>query len=281
MKILLYGGCHAQVLRDYLQLAFSDEIDCSLIINFELIRSGAPFPAETLGRYDHVVFSPIENKGDYNTNHLVDLCRRLGIATICFPWMEWHGYCPGAVKGTFKNRFGWFYPSLVERASAFKGDLDDFHDEIVANFPDHETIDRVMDVSTAHLRAAEQRWDMPFSLADTILAEFKNSRLFLVSDHPSRFCYLQLLQSILEMAGFDRSEILKRFATIPLGEPQEHWRTPIFPRVARRLDLRFEDVTWRDDDVPSGSRPSLRDYLSLYHYRGSVVPQTLARREGE
>ena len=280
MRVLLYGGCHAQVLRDYLESAFSDEVACTLIINFELIRAGAPFPFDTLGGYDLVVFSPIENKGGYNTIHLADACQRLKVAAICFPWMEWHGYCPGATEGPFMGRLQWCYPSLVERAATFAGSFADFCEEVVATFPDDDTIDRVVSVSTMHLRAAERRWNMTFSLADAISANLRVSRLFIVSDHPSRFCYLELLQSILAQAGFDQSTVLARLERIPPGEPQGHWSLPIFPKVTRRLALSFEAETWCDEDRVPDRTLNLRDYLSLYYHPEGAEP-ALPARSGE
>ena len=116
MNVLLYGGCHALVLRNYLEGACPGEVACTLIVNFELIRSGAPFPYDALGGFDAVVYSPIENKGAYNTAHLDDACRRLGIPAIRYPWLEWHGYCPGAAKGAFAGRVQWFYPALAAAA---------------------------------------------------------------------------------------------------------------------------------------------------------------------
>ena len=44
VKLLLYGGCHALRLRDHIHAGCPGEVACTLIVHFDLIRSGAPFP---------------------------------------------------------------------------------------------------------------------------------------------------------------------------------------------------------------------------------------------
>ena len=271
MRILLYGGCHAQVLRDYLRAAFPADLDCTLIVNFELIRNGMPFPYESLQNYDFVIFSPIENKAEYNTDLLVAMCRRIGVPAICFPWLEWHGYCPGAAKGVFKHRFQWYYPGLIEKASVYRATFDEFCDDVIATFPDDDAIDSCFASSTVHFRAAERRNEMSFSIAEFLLENFRKSRLFLVPDHPSGVCYQRVFSEVLRSMGTDPKEVACRIASVMGDEPQWRWRMPIMPRVARRLGLDFEDTTWFDDEIVPGQPFDLRTYLSLYFFSDSVV----------
>ena len=271
MDVLLYGGCHALVLRDYLEAACPGEIACTLIVNFELIRSGAPFPYDALRGFDAVVYSPIENKGAYNTSHLDDACRRLGLLAIRYPWLEWHGYCPGAAKGTFAGRVQWFYPALAAEAAGFAGSFEAFCDQVIACFPDDRTIDACLETSTAHLRAAEQRHDTSFSVCAHILAGYRAQQLFLVPDHPGRQLYGAVLLRILERLGMAPADAVRRLARLPPGEPQGRWRTPIFPRVAQRLGLAFADGGWVDDEAVPGRAVDLRTYLRFYFHPGSTV----------
>lgn len=269
-KVLLYGGCHALVLRDLLTTVFGDRVAATLLVNFELIRTGVPFPYEELSRYDVVVYSPIENKGEYNTVHLVEACRAIGVEAIGFPWLEWHGYCPGASKGEFKNRFQWRYPALIEAASSF-ADFETFVEWAIECFPDDATIDAAFVGSTAMLRSAEDRHDMPIRVSDFILENHRKSRLFLISDHPSLALYLHVLRQLLALIGVaDDGRLLER-SVRDTEEPQWRWRTPILPRVAERLALRFADTAWIDDEIVPGRALDLRSFLLLYYHRGSVI----------
>lgn len=269
-KVLLYGGCHALVLRDLLTTYFGDRVAATLLVNFELIRKGAPFPYEELRGYDIVVYSPIENKGEYNTDHLVEACRATGVEAICFPWLEWHGYCPGATKGEFKNRFQWRYPALIEAASAFAS-FEAFVDWAIEAFPDDATIEAAFVASTAMLRSAEDRHDMPIRVSGFILEHHRQSRLFLISDHPSLSLYLHVLRQLLALIGIVDDGLVCERTARSAQEPQWRWRTPILPRVARRLALRFADMDWIDDEIVPGRTLDLRSYLLLYYHRGSVI----------
>ena len=271
MRILLYGGCHAQVIRDYLQAVLPGKVDCTLLVNFELIRTATPFPYADLSGYDVVIFSPIENKAEYNTEHLVAACKSAGVQAICFPWLEWHGYCPGATKGVFKDRFQWHYPDLIAKAAAFDGTFDAFCDEVTATFPHDDMIDACLESSTAHLRGSEQRHEMAVTASDFILDHFQTTRLFLISDHPSRLCYQHVFAQILPLIGIDPRDIPIHLASIPQGEPQWRWRTPILPKVARRLGLAFDDAIWFDDEVVPARQLDLRTYLALYFFPDSVI----------
>ena len=268
-KVLLYGGCHALILRDLLTMYFADRVVATLLVNFEMIRSGKPFPYEELRNYDVVFYSPIENKGEYNTVHLAEACRAIGVDAICYPWMEWHGYCPGATKGDFKKRFQWRYPALVEAAAGF-GSFPAFVDWAIDAFPDDATIDNCLARSTAMLRLSEERHDMPVRISDFIVERHRHSRLFLISDHPSLALYLHVLRQMLALIGIEGSGPCARLAQHE-EEPQWRWRTPIFPRVAARLDLRFCDTRWVDDEIVPKRSLDLRSYLLLYFHSDSVI----------
>ncbi len=268
-KLLIYGGCHALVLRDLLAMLFPDDIAATLLVNFELIRLGQPFPYDRLREYNCVFYSPIENRGDYNTVHLAEACRVLGVDAFCFPWLEWHGYCPDAAKGHFKNRFQWRYVGLAAAASSYD-DFESFVEWAIEAYPDDATIDTTFANSIAKLRGAEERHAMPIRVSDFILEHHRHSRLFLISDHPSLAVYIHVLLQILDLVGLDGDV---RCAQLADGqqEPQWRWRTPIFPRVTQRLDLRFAGTCWIDDDVVPGRSLDLRSYLLLYYYGNSVI----------
>lgn len=264
-RILIYGGCHAQVIRNVLRRILPlEEFDLSLLINFQLIASGVPFPYAELHRYDAVIYSPIENHGNYNTLNLRAACAAAGCASICFPWPEWHGYCPGAQKGLFKGRHQWHYPQLLPLVEKFSN-FENFYDNIVENFPDDPTIHKVFEASTAMLRAAEERHRTEVRISDFIAEQFQSSRLFLISDHPSLKIYEKIIAQILSALQ------LPSDVTLGSEEPQGDLRTPIFPRVARLLGLTFSDTEWVDIELLPNKAWDLRTYLRLYYYSDSVI----------
>ena len=264
-RILLYGGCHALVLKNLLDSLYgSPRADVAVIINFQLIASGQPFPYERLADYDFFIYSPVENKGQYNTDVIAQRCRASGVQVICFPWMEWHGYCPGAVKGVFKGRYQWHYPGLLDLARHFDT-FGSFVDHVVAHYPADETIDQIFEASSSRLASSEDRHDMPVRINDFIRKNFRQSRLFFISDHPSLAIYLHVIDQLAVLVGLEKP------LPCTLPEPQADWRTPILPRVATRLGLDFSDSHWRDVDLLAGRESDLQTYLGLYFYEDSVV----------
>jgi hypothetical protein len=264
-RILIYGACHAQVIRDLLvQILPKDEFDLSLLVNFQLIASGMPFPYADLKHYDAVIYSPIENQGSYNTEALREACAAAGCVSIRYSWLEWHGYWPGARKGLFKGRPQWHYPQLQVLAENFSN-FDDFHNHVVENFPDDETIHQVFESSTAKMRAFEARHEVEVRVSNFVNDQFRSSRLFQMPDHPSLKLYEQVIAQILPALGISLA------VALPSEEPQGHLRPPIFPRVAHQLGLTFSNTDWVDQDVLPGVTWDFRTYLRLYYYPDSVI----------
>lgn len=266
MKLLVYGGCHALVLKrliDTLGEAEGHEVDA--LINFELIGEGRPFPYEALPAYDAVIYSPIENKDGYNTGALHEQCRQAGVPAICYPWLEWHGYCPGAQKGTFWGHRQWFYPALLDLRHRFD-DLGAFVRHARAEFPSEATIRQVGEISTGMLTAQERRNGCAVSISDVIAQGFRDRRLFLISDHPALPIYRSVIEQLERLLG----AVLVPSWPADLAEPQPEERTPIFPRVAEALSLGFSDLRWRSEARPQGEI-DLDDYLALYFHHGEEL----------
>ena len=266
VKLLVYGGCHALILKrlvDTLGPAGGHEVEA--LINFQLIGEGRPFPYERLGAFDAVVFSPIENKGAYNTDALAAQCRQAGVPAICYPWLEWHGYCPGAQKGEFWGHRQWFYPDLIDLRHRFD-DLDAFVRHVRAEYPSEAAIRRVTDISTRMLTEQERRNACAVTISDVIAERFRHSRLFLISDHPALPIYRSVIEQLERLLGV----VLVPSWPGSLPEPQPEERTPIFPRVAEALGLRFSDARWRSEARPQGEI-GLDDYLALYFHHGEEL----------
>lgn len=270
MKILFYGGCHAIIMRHRFNEFVRQPIEADCLVNFQLIASGRPFPYEELTRYDCIVFSPIENKGEYNTDGLVEYCLRAGIQTVSYPWLEWHGYCPTATKGDFLGHVQWFYPDLLRRSAEF-GIFSDFVESVIDAFPDDRAIDDIKEKSSAHLAAMEERNKTDVRISPFIRNEFRKSRLFLISDHPSTTLYLRVMAELANAMDVDFDE---ERGNVEDYAQQWQWeeRTPIFPRVKERLGLQFDDPTWRSNSKFPGATLSLEKYLRLYfHYAGEIA----------
>lgn len=274
MRILFYGGCHAAIMQDHFKDFVRQPVEADCLVNFELIASGRPFPYKELTRYDHIVFSPIENKGEYNTETLVEYCRAAGIRPVSYPWLEWHGYCPTAIKGDFQGHVEWFYPELLRRRMEFKT-FQDFIEFIINHYPADQEIDEVVEKSSAFLAASEERNNVDVRISAFVRDEFQRNRLFVTSDHPSKRLYLRVMQALAKTLNldFDREKgNLKED-----GEWQSEARTPIFPRVKERLNLEFDDSFWRFDNRFPGATLPLEKYLRLYfHCEGEIATSKVA-----
>ena len=253
-------------------IAVPGEWAFSVLINFQLIASGEAFPYAELSKYDAIIYSPIENKEGYNTPALRAYCESIGCQTICFPWLEWHGYCPGALKGAFRGRHQWHYARLADLAAGF-ATFDRFVSHVTDAFPDDDTIDGTLEASTARLRASEVRHATDIKVADYIVDNFRSSRLFLISDHAGLALYLHLIDQIVDLLG------LQTVSAWPSCEPQWQFRTPIMPRVARRLGLTFQDTQWADYQVLPDTSWDLQTYLALYYYADSLIMGPMDRAE--
>jgi hypothetical protein len=274
MRILFYGGCHAAIMQHHFKEFVRQPIETDCLVNFQLIASGREFPYEELPRYKSVVFSPIENKGEYNTDRLVEFCRKAGIQTVSYPWLEWHGYCPTAIKGDFQGHVEWFYPELLRRGPEFKT-FPDFIEFVVSHYPSDQEIDEIVTKSSAFLVASEERNNVDVKISAFVRDEFQKSRLFVASDHPSTTLYLRVMQDLAKAMSLDFDR--EKGNLEEDGEWQSEARTPIFPRVKARLGLEFDDPRWRFDARFPGATLSLEKYLRLYfHCDGEIATSKVA-----
>lgn len=274
MKIFFYGGCHAIILNERFKQFVNEPIESDLLVNFLLIASGEPFPYSRLKDFDCVVYSPIENKGDYNTDKLTDYCASNAIKCISYPWLEWHGYCPGAVKGDFLNQTEWHYPELLKKRVEFTS-FADFSEFAVKEFPDDHTIDSSMERSSAILSALEERNNTDVRISGFIRDNFQTSRLFNISDHPSNALYVHVMKEIARTLDLDFDD--ERAAGATDWQWQE--RTPIFPRVRERLGLEFGDPIWRSETKFPNVTVPLETYLQLYFHNDSEIATSKSATE--
>jgi|GEM_PF-1141576 len=248
LRLLFYGGCHAAVLRRIF-LEFAEvNLQSDVIINFQLIPSGKPFPIWNLHNYDVVIFSPILNKEKYNTIHLLEECKRLRIKTVVYPWLQWNGYFPFAKKGRFCAAEAWYYGAIpgldgVRNQEEFRVLLDDA-------FSDTEAIETHLSTTSARLKSGEVEGKCDVKIHEFVMDSYQSSRLFLTPDHPSKLLYNFVVHAISELTSIPISPSFYWSQE----EPQYGVRLPIDPRVSDVLGLHFFDADYQNFNSPLGER---------------------------
>lgn len=263
MRLLIYGGCHALIIKRLIdELGPPGRHRVDLLINFQVVASGEPFPYARIRDYDAVIYSPIRNKGDHNTVFLDAACLDAGVPAIRFPWLEWHGHAPGADKDRFWGHHGWFFPGLIDLSRAF-WDLGSFSRHVRAEFPSEDGIRQVFAYSTRKLIDQEQRCGCEVRISDFILSGFRERRMFLIPDHPTVVLYRHVVEAIERLVG---TRLVASWpADLPEFQPEE--RTPILPRVAAATGLSFSDTSWRSETQPLGAM-DLDAFLALHFQAG-------------
>lgn len=274
MRVLFYGGCHAQVLHQMFDAFAVGEHEYRHLINFALIASGEPFPYDTLPRFDWVVFSPIMHQPGYNTADLPERCRNLGVRTASYPWLQWNGYFPGVAKGVSPLAGDeWFYPRLSEQARratslpAFEDQVYDGFRAAAAGEPDSAgwASDALAETS-GRLAQHERQSAVDLPVSQFIEAAWRQVRLFLTPDHPSIALYRVVAAAVADHLGIP----LDRSLAYTAWEPQAAPQTPILPAVHHHLGLRFRGGDYASTE---GDRSliNLRGYLRLV-YEGVRKP---------
>lgn len=263
MRLLIYGGCHALILKRLVdELGDSPRTRVDLLINYDLVASNQPFNYDMLKNYDALIYSPIQNKGIYNTSYLDEACASSGVQAIRFPWLEWHGYAMSADKGQFWGHHGWHFPDLIALGRDFE-DEQSFARTAIHEFPSAQTIRHLFDVTTQRLAAQEIETDCHVRVSGFIGENFRRRRLFLTPDHPTAELYRCVVEQIEALLG--RRLIPSWSPDMPELQPEE--RTPILPRIAAETDLAFTDTSWRCETQPLGAM-SLDAFLALHFQAG-------------
>lgn len=241
MNILFYGGCHAQVLHRIFSECFSEKIKAKLLINFKAIAELKSFPYDELKDIDVVIYSPIVSKESWNTIHLKNFCDENGIKTICYPWLEWHGYFPECSKGNFLGGQSWVYPKLDTLAKSIRS----FNIFFAAVLDlQTETKDNLKK-TTERLRVQEVSCDVDILVADFIIENYRSERLFLNPNHPSKALYEYVANAIAEKLNLTFPDMF--FQELP--EPQAGDEFPILPTVRKDLGLSFGETGFANKEI--------------------------------
>ncbi len=262
MRVLFYGGCHATALEKLFRATAAGSHQFSSLQNYELINAGTPFPYDRLTRYDAVVYSPIRNKDEWNTEHLVERCAALGIPTVCFAWLQWNGYFPDVMKLDRAPHI-WGYRRLADRAA--EGAT---FSQLLADARDPAAFDPAgyADWSFRALEEHEAGVDVPIS--SFIRKHYRSQRLFWTPDHPTLTLYTYVQKEIARRLGIG----LKWFARHDELHPDAFI---ILPGVAEALGLRFTGEEYRPAEWRKGVglEPFLTLTLELF---GETRPQPAA-----
>lgn len=226
--------------------------------NFVLINAGTPFPYERLAQFDAVVYSPIRNKDEWNTDHLVQRCRDQGIATISFPWLQWNGYFPDVMKVEGHPPHIWGYRRLADFAAEGWS-----AERLLAEARSLEAFNPLPYADWSFSALREHEADTDIAISGFIEASFRAQRLFWTPDHPTLPLYRFVMTAIADRLGL----ALKPSATF--NEPHRD-SLPILPGVAAALGLTFPGGDYRLEAWRRGIE--LDEFIALNQELFAPVP---------
>lgn len=263
MKVLVYGGCHAGVLADTLQQFASGWHRFDSLRNYELIDRGEPFPYHRLDGYDAIVYSPVRNKGEWNTSHLLERCAKLGLPALSYPWLQWNGYFTNVTKPSDLPPHVWCLEGLLDLLAS-NASIDTLRREAEAGQRFTEAARPYADSSFEALRGHEAECDI--QIGGFISANYQRARLFATPDHPTSALYAYVCREIAARLSLGIS--------LPhtLAEPH-HDILPILPAVGRALGLQFVSTDYMIEEPAIGPM-SLDDYLVRLQSDYIAVHQT-------
>lgn len=272
-RVLFYGGCHAGALqRIFRKYGTESEVDYDLLVNFKIIPSGKPFPLERLASYAAVVMSPVLNKPGYNTDMVLEACGAAGVPAVVYPWIEWRGYHPYAVKRPFMGGTHWVHRIPLEPGQE-TGPA--FEQALALAMSDRGAVHDLLERTTQALRHNETRGACTLTLSEFILDNYRRQRLFLTPDHAAKPLYRYLVAEVSRQIGIG---IAPEFYASN-DEPQAGKLTPILPAVAQALDLDFMDPEFRTTEgLLAGRTVHGSEYLELLG--GSLAGMGLWQAKG-
>lgn len=259
MRLLIYGGCHAGVFKKVFARYAAGEHTFDTLVNFQLIRTQTPFPYDRLGQYDAVLFSPILNQGDWNTSELEEVCKRIGVRTVKFPWLQWGGYWPKAKKRSWGRNAEWGLPILKALAAEEKS-FDGFYRRLFESSQITNELQGWLAFTTDRLIAQEESAKVDIRISSWILDHYDKQQLFLTPDHPSTTLYKYVVRQAADALGLsiDPAFYASSF------ELQEGVRTPILPAVQSALNLAFTSPEWAHHDFLGDGTFGLREFALSY-----------------
>lgn len=259
MRILFYGGCHANILNKiFSAYCTTPDFESRLITNYELIERGEKFPYDEIKGYDAVVFSPILNKGEYNTSNLLDFCRAHGLAAISYSWLQWNGYHPKSYK---LPDVEWVYSELVTRRKDFQS-FEAFTNWALDEFVSERDILENKTYSTKRLKENEAAAAVEIRLSDIVDRYHRSNLLFVAPDHPTTFVYKIVASKIAHRLDI---ELQQAFFDLE-SEFHDEQKLAVLPKVEKMLNLAFDDAESSIRLRFGESRFNLKEWLRLSYY---------------
>jgi hypothetical protein len=266
MKVLFYGGCHANILnRIFTTYCAHPDFSGRLITNYELIESGEKFPYAEIQDYDAVVFSPILNKGEYNTSNLLDFCRNHDLKTVSYTWLQWNGYHPKTDK---LPDVEWIYSEFVTRRKDFQS-FESFANWALDAFVSEQDILDNKIYSTNRLKENEASAEVEIRLSEIVERYHRTNLLFVAPDHPTTFVYKIVASKIAQRLGI---ELQQAFFDLE-DEFHDEQILAVLPRVEQSLSLAFDSPMSSNRARFGESRFKLKEWLRLSYY---AAPSSLA-----
>ena len=211
-------------------------------------------------------FSPVLNKADWNTEHLEAACRRAGVKTLKFPWLQWGGYWPQAATRKWGAHGEWGLPRLTELGRQ-REPFERFYDRLFDPATFVDGLSDWVDFTTSRLQANERRGEVDLPVSDWIHQHYRDEQLFLTPDHPSNALYKHLMARIADALGL----VLEPGFFSSRLEFQEGVRLPVLPAIQRALGLAFSSAEWGHHEFLGELSYGLREFALSYHVASQVV----------
>lgn len=264
MRVLFYGGCHAGVMHQvFARHCQEPGFIGTYIVNYQLIDKAADFPYHILSNFDAIVYSPILNKGPFNTSFLEERCDAIGLKRVSYPWLQWAGYHTGAEK---RPPVDWMYPAFV-RARREHATFASFKAWALNDATTPEAVHAYLDHTTRHLREHEDRGAPDIRVSDYILDNYRAKRLFVTPDHPSTELYKHVFRSVAEKLGVTMDPAMDDIAV----EFHDDHLLPIMPVVAKTLGLDFRAGDFGFVNTLGRRWYSYTEMLEIFYYADQGV----------
>lgn len=265
MRFVFYGNCQAMVLKDILCRVLGKEHEYHYICNFELIRSGRNLPIDKFANADVLIYQPIENRGIYDTNNIVQNYIPKSCKTISFHYNFFMGYFPDYFvnpknEKTKSEQFPYgIFPYGMKKISAMAEAGEEVADIIEKSqsltlFTKEEVMFQ-LEKSIATMRTRHVDVD----LTDFIMENYAQVRLFHTVNHMSNVLLEQLANGVLSKLDVNRTVSL-------FGEDEfMGWhKCPIYPCVVNHLDLKFDTRVVRYKKCDLTLSDFVTDYVRIH-----------------
>ena len=265
MKILFYGGCHAASLKQIFERWVPNVTKCNSLTNYQLIRTKQPVPYSDFEKYDVIIFNPIRNKEHYNTLYLEEYLSSKRIKYLKYPWIQWNGYFPNYSNISVGNWYqGWWPNNLKDLLGENSEFLSAGNALKLSDICEQRVLESFNETT---LRLTKNEHDCDLQLANFILENYQDYRLFLTPNHPSSHIYKYLSSEIAKLLDLT---IDPAFFEID-DELQAGSSLPVLPFVKKILGLKFPSGCFTNKFVFNSSSLSVNEYVSLLSHSPSVI----------